>query len=80
MTVGDRIRQYRQARGLSQSDLESENVSPAYISRIESGDRKPSKDALIAIAESLGGVTALELETGHRDNPCPYCLRTDEPL
>jgi transcriptional regulator with XRE-family HTH domain len=62
-TVGERIRRLRLARGLSQRELSGPGVSYAYISRIESGGRKPSLKAVRHIAGKLG-VDAELLETG----------------
>ena len=53
-TVGKRVRRLRLARGLSQRSLAGPGVSYAYISRIESGDRKPSLKALRYLAGRLG--------------------------
>jgi transcriptional regulator with XRE-family HTH domain len=53
-TIGQRVRRLRLARGLSQRDLAGPGVSDAYVSRIESGGRKPSHRALRHIAGKLG--------------------------
>jgi transcriptional regulator with XRE-family HTH domain len=53
-TVGERIRRLRLSRGLSQRALAGPGVSYAYISRIESGDRKPSLKSLRYLAGRLG--------------------------
>jgi Helix-turn-helix len=45
-SIGDRIRERRRALGLSQRDLSQPGISYAYISRIESGQRRPSLKAL----------------------------------
>jgi len=62
-TVGQRIRRLRVARSLSQRELSGPGVSYAYVSRIESDNRKPSLKALRHIAGKLG-VDAELLETG----------------
>jgi transcriptional regulator with XRE-family HTH domain len=62
-TVGDRIRQRRLELGLSQRDIASKGVSYAFISRIETGARKPSVTALRKLAPKLG-VSVDWLETG----------------
>ena len=74
MTVGQRLRQLRTERGLSQRDLAGPGCSYAYISRIEAGARRPSAKALQHLASKLG-TTALYLSTGKADGPCPYCGR-----
>jgi transcriptional regulator with XRE-family HTH domain len=65
--VGQRIRRLRLQRGLSQRQLAGPGVSYAYISRIESGARKPSLKALRTLARKLD-VDLEYLETG---NPVP---------
>lgn len=62
-TVGDRLKQLRIERGMSQRELATEGVSYAYISRIEAGSRQPSVKALRKLAAKLG-VTPEYLETG----------------
>jgi transcriptional regulator with XRE-family HTH domain len=57
------VRRLRLARGLSQRQLASSGVSPAYISRIESGQRMPSVPAIRVLATRLG-VTPEYLESG----------------
>lgn len=61
--VGARVRRLRLARGLSQRQLAASGVSPAYISRIESGQRVPSVPAIRVLASRLG-VTPEYLESG----------------
>lgn len=52
--VGVAIRTFRQAAGLSQDDLADRmDVSPSYISMLESGKRYPSIEMLIRIAQAL---------------------------
>lgn len=52
--VGERVRLYRQRARLSQTELAAEDLSPSYISLIESGKRHPSKDVLQTLAHRLG--------------------------
>lgn len=52
--VGDRLRTAREAAGLSQRQLAFPGCSPAYISRIESGDRIPSLQLLRELGRRLG--------------------------
>ena len=53
--VGDRIKEIRIARGLSQDELANkvEYNSRVSISMIETGDSKPSLEALVKIASAL---------------------------
>jgi transcriptional regulator with XRE-family HTH domain/endonuclease V-like protein UPF0215 family len=61
MSVGDRIRALRQERAWTQEELAARaDISPEYLSRIETGDRTPGDRALKGLAEALGvGVEAL---------------------
>jgi transcriptional regulator with XRE-family HTH domain len=53
--IGLRIRQLREARAMTQSQLQARSgVSRSYLSRIESGQMTPSLGTLEKIAESLG--------------------------
>lgn len=62
---GGQVRQIRRAQGLSQSDLAGEEMSPSYISLVESGRRAPSLKLARIIAERLS--TPLEaLITPHQ--------------
>src|SRR5215212_512807 len=61
--VGERLRQAREAAGLSQRQLAFAGCSPAYISRIEAGDRIPSLQLLRELGKRLG-VTEDYLATG----------------
>jgi tetratricopeptide (TPR) repeat protein len=61
--VGERLRTARVRAGLSQRQLAFPGCSPAYISRIESGDRIPSLQLLRELGRRLG-VTEDFLATG----------------
>lgn len=61
--LGQRIRTARIAAGLTQADIAGADVSPAHISRIESGDRRLDNRLLQRIAARLD-VTVEELLTG----------------
>ena len=52
--VGERLKQARVAAGLSQRQLAFSGCSPAYISRIEAGDRIPSLQLLRELGRRLG--------------------------
>jgi tetratricopeptide (TPR) repeat protein len=51
--VGRRIKEARQAKGLSQRSIAFEGCSPGYISRIEAGQRVPSLQVLRELAKRL---------------------------
>ena len=65
-TVAQRIRARRLELGLSLRAAACEGVSAAYISRLESGERRASGKALRALAAKLG-VSVHWLETGKED-------------
>ena len=71
--VGKRIRARRLELGLTQRSIGEPGSSYAYISRIESGERSPSIEALISIAEKLQ-TTALALLIGDEHGRCPVCV------
>jgi transcriptional regulator with XRE-family HTH domain len=66
--VGRRLRAARERTGLSQRQLAFPGCSPAYISRIESGDRIPSLQLLRELGRRLG-VTEDWLATGSEHGP-----------
>ncbi len=52
--LGDRIREQRRTRGLTQEALaESLDLSVAYVSLIERGGRNPPYTTVVAIARAL---------------------------
>ncbi len=59
--LGQRLRQLRVARGLSQAELGDGRYSGSYISHIESGRRRPGPEVMGFLAERLG------LPTGELD-------------
>jgi tetratricopeptide (TPR) repeat protein len=66
--VGERLRRAREAARLSQRRLAFSGCSPAYISRIEAGDRIPSLQLLRELGRRLG-VSEDYLATGAERNP-----------
>jgi transcriptional regulator with XRE-family HTH domain len=53
--IGQRIRQLRESRGMTQTQLQARSrVSRSYLSRIESGQMTPSLGTLEKISEPLG--------------------------
>jgi transcriptional regulator with XRE-family HTH domain len=68
--LGSRVRAARLAKGWTQSDLAGEEISVGYVSRIESGSRRPNLKVLSSLATKLGtpveqllqGVTASEYD------------------
>ena len=68
--LGDRLRAARVAKGWTQTHLAGEHISVGYVSRIESGQRRPNASVLDDMANRLGvpvehllrGVTAREYD------------------
>jgi tetratricopeptide (TPR) repeat protein len=82
--VGQRIREARLRAGLSQRALSYPGCTPAYISRVEAGDRIPSFQVLRELGRQLG-VSPDFLATGQEpgDEPAPLleaevALRLDD--
>jgi transcriptional regulator with XRE-family HTH domain len=63
--LGRRIRDLRAERGLTQADVAGSDISAAYISRIEGGQRRPEMKTLMTIADRLA-TTVDHLLTGVR--------------
>jgi len=61
--LGARLRQLRVGAGLTQSELAGDRFSKEYLSQIERGKTRPTRDTLSWIAERLG-VEVSYLETG----------------
>ncbi|MCL2850623.1 MAG: helix-turn-helix transcriptional regulator, partial [Micrococcales bacterium] len=66
-TIGERVREARQEKSLTQTDLAGDTLSPSYVSLIESGRRTPTDKALAIIAVHLG--TTLEYLKYGDDGP-----------
>jgi transcriptional regulator with XRE-family HTH domain len=58
--LGHRIRNARVAAGLTQAQIAGEDVTAAYVSRIEAGQRRPEAGLLEAMAQRAG-VTLVDL-------------------
>jgi tetratricopeptide (TPR) repeat protein len=71
--VGERLRTAREAAGLSQRQLAFPGCSPAYISRIEAGDRIPSLQLLRELGRRLG-VSEDYLATGSDVRPVTFAV------
>ena len=62
-SLGDRVRQLRVARGLTQTELAGERFSKEYVSQIERGKTRPTGETIEWLAVRLG-VDQSFLETG----------------
>lgn len=66
MSLGSRIRQLRQSRGLTQQQLGGGKLSKSFISLVERERTRPSVDTLVHFARRLGtSVDALLGQDGH---------------
>ncbi len=73
-----RVRQIREARGLTQTDLgERAGIAPAEISRLERGRRVPRVDTLGRIAEALGVAPASFFEVDGEVEPLAVVEQLD---
>ena len=71
ITVGKLIRYYRLKSRITQEELAFRiNSTPAYISNLETGKKKPSLDKLMQIAEALN-VTVNDFIYDPLHNPPP---------
>ncbi len=52
--LGDRLRQLRVAAGLTQSDLAGDRFSKEYVSQIERGKTRPTRETIEWLAARLG--------------------------
>src|SRR5918998_2021894 len=52
--LGDRVRQLRINSGLTQTDLAGERFSKEYVSQIERGKTRPTRETVAWLAERLG--------------------------
>src|ERR671934_2965479 len=61
--LGDRLRQLRVAAGMTQTDLAGDRFSKEYVSQIERGKTRPTRETIAWLAERLG-VDAAYLANG----------------
>src|SRR5213075_3494318 len=52
--LGERVRQLRVAAGLTQTDLAGDRFSKEYVSQIERGKTRPTRDTIEWLATKLG--------------------------
>ena len=79
-TVGERVRELRRQRGLSQEQVAGPGVTASYVSLIESGRRHPTETALATLAAALEtSVDYLrEGQAGERRREAEFDLRAAE--
>lgn len=66
MSLGKRIRRLRQARGLTQAQLGSTDLSKSFISLLERGRAQPSLETLVLLARRLQ--TSVDALLGQEDH------------
>lgn len=54
LTIGDKVKQLRKAKGLTQTDLAGEHMTKSMLSQIENGRALPSMSSLQFLAARLG--------------------------
>src|SRR5438552_14560265 len=52
--LGERLRQLRVAAGMTQTDLAGERFSKEYVSQIERGKTRPTRETIEWLAQKLG--------------------------
>lgn len=77
MLIGERLRDLRDTKGLSQGDIEKRTgLLRCYISRVENGHTVPSIETLEKMARALE-VPMYQLFYDGNDSPAPLKLKTD---
>src|ERR671927_583721 len=61
--LGERLRQLRVAAGMTQTELAGDRFSKEYVSQIERGKTRPTRETVAWLAERLGSDASL-LESG----------------
>src|ERR671929_960108 len=54
LRLGERLRQLRVAAGMTQTDLAGDRFSKEYVSQIERGKTRPTRDTIEWLAQKLG--------------------------
>src|SRR6267378_2584786 len=54
LRLGERLRQLRVAAGMTQTDLAGDRFSKEYVSQIERGKTRPTRETIQWLAEQLG--------------------------
>src|SRR5919199_1544680 len=54
LRLGDRLRQLRVSAGLTQTELAGDRFSKEYVSQIERGKTRPTRETLTWLAQRLG--------------------------
>ncbi|KAI7258249.1 hypothetical protein KC345_g10599 [Hortaea werneckii] len=70
-TIGDKVKQLRKAKGLTQTDLAGEHMTKSMLSQIENGRALPSMSTLQFLAGRLGTDAGYFLEGEHEAELAP---------
>src|SRR6266571_7913423 len=54
LRLGERLRQLRVSAGMTQTDLAGDHFSKEYVSQIERGKTRPTRETILWLAERLG--------------------------
>lgn len=80
MELGERLRELRQAKGLSQGDLEDRTgLLRCYVSRVEHGHTTPSVDTLERVAKALDLELYQIFYSGKDEPKIPEAAKEDPP-
>lgn len=71
LTIGDKVKQLRKAKGLTQTDLAGEHMTKSMLSQIENGRALPSMNTLQFLAGRLGTDAGYFLEGEHEAELAP---------
>lgn len=78
MVIGERLLQLREAKGLSQGDIEKRTgLLRCYISRVENGHTVPAPETLEKIAKALGVPLYRLFYKGKNPPQIPAILKKD---
>jgi transcriptional regulator with XRE-family HTH domain len=74
--IADEVSRARQRAGLSQRELATRaGLTQAAVSRLESGDRLPRLETLLALAEAAGHVLEIRLKRPRGGRPSGLRVR-----
>lgn len=78
LTIGDKVKQLRKAKGLTQTDLAGEHMTKSMLSQIENGRALPSMNTLQFLAGRLGTDAGYFLEGEHEAELGPLVRKIEQ--
>lgn len=78
LTIGDKVKQMRKAKGLTQTDLAGEHMTKSMLSQIENGRALPSMNTLQFLAGRLGTDAGYFLEGEHEAELGPLVRKIEQ--